>query len=189
MSRIGKTPIEIPKGVKLNIDKDRITVSGEKGSLEYNFHPVISLEEKDGKLYFNRVNDSREQKSLHGLTRALVNNMVLGVSEGFERTLHVIGTGYGAEMIGSWIKLSLGYSHDILLEIPEDITVEATTIPRREQGPLGIQVIIKVSGISKENVGKFAAEIRNCRRPAPNFKGKGIRWKDERVRIVSKSGV
>ena len=188
MSRIGKTPINIPEGVKLNIDKNTIKVTGVKGSLEYVFHPKIKVEEKEGKIYFDRADDSREQKALHGLTRALFNNMVEGVSQGFERTLHVIGTGYGAEVIGPWIKLSLGYSHDIMLEIPENISVEATTVPRREQGPLGIQAIIKVGGISKENVGKFAAEIRNCRPPAPNFKGKGIRWKDERVRIVAKAG-
>ncbi len=188
MSRIGKTPIKLLEGVKVKINKQKVTVSGEKGTLEYVMRSGISTQEKNGELIVSRKDDSKQQKSFHGLTRALLSNMVQGVSEGFSRTLNVIGTGFSAEVIGQWLRLNVGFSHEIMLEIPEDLTVEAKTIPRREQGPLGIQVMIKVFGISKEDVGKFAAEIRACRPPAPNIKGKGIRWEGEYVKIVSKAG-
>jgi len=188
MSRIGKVPIEIPEGVKYEVKGKVIKVTGPKGTLSYKMHDSVRVGEKEGKLEVSRKGDDREHRSLHGLTRALIKNMIIGVSEGYQRDLQVIGTGYSAEVVGQWVKLSVGFSHDILLEIPEGISVEANIIPRREQGPLGVQATIKVIGISKEDVGKFAAEIRNCRPPAPNFKGKGIRWKGEHVRIVSKAG-
>lgn len=188
MSRIGKTPIQLPDGVKVEIKNNKVTVNGNLGTLDYTMMPGISAEVKDGSLRVERNNDSTEQKSYHGLTRSLINNMIIGVTEGYTRTLQVIGTGYSAETVGPWLKLNLGYSHDILVEIPAGIKVEAQTIPRREQGALGVQAVIKVSGIHKEDVGKFAAEIRACRKPAPNFKGKGIRWEGEHVRVVSKAG-
>jgi len=188
MSRIGKTPIKLPDGIKVDIKDRKVTITGKLGTLDYTAVSGISVEQKDGNLHVSRSDDSREQKSYHGLARALINNMVIGVTEGYTRVLQVIGTGYSAEVIGPWIKLNLGYSHEILLEIPENLKVEAQTIPRREQGPLGVQAVIKVTGIHKEDVGKFAAEIRVCRKPAPNFKGKGIRWEGEHVRVVSKAG-
>ena len=188
MSRIGKTPISLLEGVKYSIQDNEVTISGKLGELKYSLQPGINVKEEDGKLIVERKDDSRSQKAFHGLTRSLLNNMVTGVTTGFERTLQVIGTGYTAEVVGPWIKLSVGHSHEILLEIPENLKVSATAIPRREQGKLGVQAVIKVSGIHKEDVGKFAAEIRRCRPPAPNFKGKGIRWEGEFVRIITKSG-
>ncbi|MBN1326753.1 MAG: 50S ribosomal protein L6 [Candidatus Cloacimonetes bacterium] len=188
MSRIGRKPIVVPQGVKIDKKDDKVVVTGNKGTLECPLFDGISLEIKDGQVKIDRNDDSSQKKAFHGLVRALVNNMIIGVTEGYTRTLQVIGTGYAAEVIGPWIKLSVGFSHDIMLEIPENLQVEAQTVPRREQGPLGVQAVVTVSGINKEEVGKFAAEIRHCRPPAPNFKGKGIRWKDERVRIVSKAG-
>jgi large subunit ribosomal protein L6 len=188
MSRIGKTPIQLPDGLKVDIDDRKVTCTGKLGTLDYTVMPGISVGIKDGILQVDRSNDTREQKAYHGLARALINNMVIGVTEGYTRVLQVIGTGYSAVVIGPWIKMNLGYSHEILVQIPEDLEVEAITIPRREQGALGVQVVIKVSGIHKEDVGKFAAEIRACRKPAPNFKGKGIRWEGEYVRVVSKAG-
>jgi large subunit ribosomal protein L6 len=114
--------------------------------------------------------------------------MVIGVTEGFQKTLQIIGTGYNAERVGPWLRLTLGYSHDILMEIPDNLTVEAVVIPRREQGKLGVQAVITVKGIHKEDVGKFSAEIRNCR-PPENYKGKGIRYLNEWVLIKpGKSG-
>jgi large subunit ribosomal protein L6 len=188
MSRIGKTPIQLPDGIKIDIKDSKVTVTGKLGTLDYTMMPGISAAVKDGLLKVARSDDSREQKAFHGLTRSLINNMIIGVTEGYTRTLQVIGTGYSAESVGPWLKLNLGYSHEILVEVPEGIKVDAQTIPRREQGALGVQAVIKVSGIHKEDVGKFAAEIRACRKPAPNFKGKGIRWEGEYVRVVSKAG-
>ena len=188
MSRIGKTPVVIPEGVKYALKDSEVTVTGKLGELKYNLLKGISVKEEEGKLIIDRADDSRPQKAFHGLTRALINNMVIGVTEGYSRILQLIGTGYSAEIVGPWIKLNVGHSHEILLEIPENLKVTATAIPRREQGKLGVQAVIKVSGIHKEDVGKFAAEIRHCRPPAPNFKGKGIRWEGEHVRIVTKSG-
>ncbi len=165
-----------------------VTVKGAKGELKYTLQQGISIEEKEGYLHVARKDDSREQKSLHGLTRALLNNMVTGVTDGYKKVLQVIGTGYSAERLGPWLKLILGYSHDILMEVPDSLKVDANLIPRREQGKLGVQAEIIVQGIHKEDVGKFAAEIRNCRRPE-NYKGKGIRYENEWVRIKpGKSG-
>ncbi|KQC07002.1 MAG: 50S ribosomal protein L6 [Candidatus Cloacimonas sp. SDB] len=188
MSRIGRTPIQLPDGIKVDIEERKVTVTGKLGTLDYTVKPGISVTLDDGKILVERSNDSREQKSFHGLARALINNLVKGVTEGYSRSLQVIGTGYSAEMAGPWLKMNLGYSHEILVEVPENLKVETQTIPRREQGALGVQAVIKVSGIHKEDVGKFAAEIRACRKPAPNFKGKGIRWEGEHVRVVSKAG-
>jgi large subunit ribosomal protein L6 len=183
MSRVGKAPIKIPEGVKTDIQNNKITVSGKDGELSYVVNSGITVQEKDGFLIVNRKNDTKEQKSLHGLTRSLLNNMVIGVTEGFKKELQIIGTGYSAEVIGPWLKLNVGFSHDILLEIPEGIKVEAQSVPRREQGPLGVQANIIVHGIHKEDVGKFAAEIKKCRPPMNYATGKGIRYKGEYIRI------
>ncbi|MCF7794049.1 MAG: 50S ribosomal protein L6 [Candidatus Cloacimonetes bacterium] len=183
MSRVGKTPVKLPEGVKSNLKGNTVVITGKKGELDYTLQPGIKVEEKDGELIVSREDDSRPQKALHGLTRALINNMVIGVTEGFEKELQIIGTGYSAERIGPWLKLSVGFAHDILMEVPENLDVEAKLIPRREQGALGVQAAIKVSGIDKEDVGKFAAEIKRCRPPLNYATGKGIRYKGEYVRI------
>jgi large subunit ribosomal protein L6 len=182
VSRIGKTPIEIPQDVNVEINGNVITVKGKKGELSYTMLSGISAQVKDNMIEIKRAEDTKNLRAFHGLTRSLVQNMVIGVSKGFEKNLQVIGTGYGAEVVGPWLKLVLGYSHDILLEIPEGIEVITETIPRREQGKLGVQAKIKVKGINKEDVGKFAAEIRRCREPE-NYKGKGIRYEGEYVQI------
>lgn len=182
MSRIGKTPIEIPKDVKIEVNGDTITVRGKKGELSYSLLKGITLDIQGNIINVKRENDSKSLRSYHGLTRALIQNMVTGVSEGFQKVLNVIGTGYSAEVVGIWLKLVVGYSHDILLEIPEGIDVDAKIIPRRDQGKLGIQAVITIKGKSKEDVGKFAAEIRRCR-PPENYKGKGIRYDGEYVQI------
>lgn len=188
MSRIGKTPIKLPEGVQVSLSGVTVTIKGKKGELSYDLQKGISIEQKDKLLLVHRSDDSREQKSLHGLTRALLNNMVNGVTEGYKKVLQIIGTGYSAERIGPWLKLVLGYSHDILMEVPENLQVAAKVIPRREQGRLGVQAEITVEGIHKEDVGKFAAEIRSCR-PPENYKGKGVRYEGEWVRIKpGKSG-
>lgn len=183
MSRIGKTPVKLPEGVKVIIQKDKITVSGKNGELNYVLNPGIKVEENDGSLIVTRKDDSKQQKSLHGLTRSLINNMVIGVTEGFSKELQIIGTGYSAEVVGPWLKLNVGFSHEIYIEIPENLKVEAKIIPRREQGALGVQSTVNIFGISKEDVGKFAAEIRKCRPPLNYATGKGIRYKGEYVRI------
>jgi len=183
MSRVGRTPVKLPDGVKYSFKDNVVTISGKKGELSYTLNAGITIEEKEGELLVSRKDDSRPQKALHGLTRALVNNMVIGVTDGFEKVLQIIGTGYSAEVVGPWIKLSVGFSHEILIQIPENLDVEAKVIPRREQGPLSVQAVVKISGIHKEDVGKFAAEIKRCRPPLNYASGKGIRYEGEYVRI------
>lgn len=183
MSRVGRTPVKLPAGVNYSIKDNLITISGSKGELQYSLSDGISVIQEDDKLVVSRRDDSRPQKALHGLTRALLNNMVIGVSEGFEKELQIIGTGYSAEILGVWLKLSVGFSHDIFVQIPDNLKVEANLIPRREQGALGVQAVVKISGIDKEDVGKFAAEIRRCRPPLNYATGKGIRYSNEYVRI------
>jgi large subunit ribosomal protein L6 len=182
MSRIGKTPINIPEGVTLEINERLVKVSGNLGTLEYTLLEGMGISQEENQIIITRADDSREQKSRHGLTRSLINNMVIGVSAGFEKKLQVIGTGYSAEVVGPWLRLGLGYSHDILMEIPENLTVQAEAVPRREQGALGVQANITVKGYHKEDVSKFAAEIRRCRQPE-NYKGKGVRYLGEHVQI------
>ncbi|MCD4819521.1 MAG: 50S ribosomal protein L6 [Candidatus Cloacimonetes bacterium] len=182
MSRIGKTPVILPTGVNVNIADNKVVVKGKLGELNYTLPTGISISQNENLLILEREDDTRTQKAFHGLSRALVNNMVIGVSTGYEKVLQVIGTGYSAEKVGKWLRLNLGFSHDILLEVPAELSAEATTIPRREQGKLGVQAVIRIKGISKEDVGKFSAEIRKCR-PPENYKGKGIRYEGEYVQI------
>jgi large subunit ribosomal protein L6 len=182
VSRIGKTPIVLPPEVEVKIDGSSVQAKGKLGELKFSLPPGISATQEENKIILDRKNDSREQKSFHGLSRALVQNIINGVDKGYEKELQIIGTGYTAEMYGKWLRIAVGYSHDILMEVPEHIQVEATQIPRREQGKLGIQAVIKVRGIHKEDVGKIAAEIRACRKPE-NYKGKGIRYAGEYVKI------
>lgn len=188
MSRIGRTPIKVPKDVKILIDgEDQVLVKGKLGELKYSLLPGITIEQRDEMIHVNRSDDSRPQKARHGLTRALLQNMIVGVTEGYTRELHIIGAGYKSAVVGSFLRLNLGHSHEILMEIPEGLTVKSEEMPRAKGSRLAVQFKIWVSGINKEMVGNFAAEIRKCRPPAPNFKGKGIRWSDEQVRVVAKA--
>ena len=163
MSRIGRMPIAIPAGVTVSVaDGNVVTVKGSKGTLERTFVPELTIEVKDNEVIVTRPNDQKREKSLHGLTRTLIHNMVVGVSEGFTKTLEVNGVGYRAAKQGSKLTLNLGYSHPIEMEDPEGIETKVD----------GNKII--VSGISKEKVGQYAAEIREKRKPEP-YKGKGIK--------------
>ena len=174
MSRIGQSPILIPEGVKIFVDGSLIKVSGSNGSLEFNFRKEMIISQNVDLITVERSSDSREQKSLHGTTRQMINNMVIGVSEGFSKELEIIGVGYQAQVQGSRLHLQLGFSHDIYFDMPDGIKV--STNNRTE---------VKVEGIDKQLVGAVAAKIRSFRPPEP-YKGKGIRYKGEQVR--SKQG-
>lgn len=171
MSRIGKLPVPVPAGVEVKIDGTTVTVKGPKGELTQTFNEnmAISLGE-DGSIVVERPNDARENRSMHGLTRSLINNMVIGVSEGYSKTLELVGVGYRAALKGKDLEMQLGYSHPVLVEAPENITFEVPS-----------QTEIVVSGPSKEQVGQVAANIRKWRKPEP-YKGKGIRYEGEHVR-------
>lgn len=173
MSRIGKLPIEIPSGVTITVDDNKITVNGPKGQLQEVSLPGIEIKQEDGYLNVTRINDEREVRAKHGLMRTLINNMVIGVTKGFEKKLEINGVGYRANMEGSKLKMSLGYSHDINYQPMDGINIQVD------------QNIITVSGINKQQVGQVAAEIRSFRKPEP-YKGKGIKYSDER--IIRKSG-
>ena len=177
MSRIGRLPVVIPAGVEVKIaDGNVVTVKGSKGTLERALPTEMEIKLEDGHVVVSRPNDLKRMKSLHGLTRSLIHNMVVGVSEGYTKTLEVNGVGYRASKQGNKLTLNLGYSHPVEMEDPEGIT---TTVD-------GNKII--VSGISKEKVGQFAAEIRDKRRPEP-YKGKGIKYSDEVIRRkVGKTG-
>ncbi|MCK4857446.1 MAG: 50S ribosomal protein L6 [candidate division Zixibacteria bacterium] len=170
MSRIGKMPVKIPEKVKVELDGSDITVTGPKGTLSRSLHPVMKIQIEGDLLTVQRPSDSRFHKSLHGLTRQLVNNMVTGVSNGFAKTLEIVGVGYRAELVGRHLKVIVGYSHPMLMKAPEGITFV-----------LSDPTHIKVSGIDKELVGVVAAKIRSFRPPEP-YKGKGIRYEGEYVR-------
>lgn len=171
MSRIAKYPVVVPNGVQASIEADQITVKGALGSLTQALNPNVDIVLEDGQLTFTEANDSREAKAMSGTMRALVNNMVTGVSTGFERKLNLVGVGFRAQLQGDALKLQLGYSHDILHAVPEGIKIEC---------PTQTEVIVK--GVDKQVVGQVAAEIRAYRRPEP-YKGKGVRYADEYVAI------
>ena len=173
MSRIGKNPIIIPENVDIVIKNNSISVKGPKGSLSFDFHNCIEVIEFDGQLLVKRKTDDREQKALHGTTRQIINNMVTGVTVGFTKELEIRGVGYQAQMQGERLHLQLGFSHDIIFDLHENITVNEN---RTE---------IKIEGDEKQLVGAVAAKIRSFRPPEP-YKGKGVRYKDEYVR--SKQG-
>lgn len=170
MSRIGKMPIAIPSGVDVAIDGHTVTVKGSKGELTRTFQDIISIKVEDGQVIVERPDDSREAKSLHGLTRTLIHNMIQGVSEGYAKKLELVGVGYRAALKGSDLELQLGYSHPVVVPAPENISFEV---------PSQTEIIVK--GISKEQVGQVAANIRAWRKPEP-YKGKGIRYEGEYVR-------
>lgn len=171
MSRIAKYPVVVPQGVQASIEADQITVKGTLGSLTQTLNPNVDIRLEDGQLTFIEANESREAKSMSGTMRALVNNMVTGVSTGFERKLNLVGVGFRAQVQGDALKLQLGFSHDILYPVPEGIKIECPT-----------QTEIIVKGVDKQVVGQVAAEIRAYRRPEP-YKGKGVRYADEYVAI------
>ncbi|MEN8235372.1 MAG: 50S ribosomal protein L6 [Actinomycetota bacterium] len=178
MSRIGNAPIELPSGVETSVDGNAVTVKGPKGSLTQSFDSRISVSVDDGVLTVARDNDEREARALHGLFRALIANMVTGVSEGYKKELQMVGVGYRAALKGSTIELQVGFSHPVAIDAPEGITFE---VPE--------QTKIIISGIDKQLVGQVAANIRAVRPPEP-YKGKGIRYVDEHVRRkAGKAGV
>ena len=170
MSRIGKMPIAVPAGVEITIDGATVTVKGPKGQLTRTFADMLTISLNDGVLTVERPDDSREAKSLHGLTRTLLHNKVEGVSTGFSKKLQLVGVGYRAAKKGNDLEMQLGFSHPVLIECPENISFECPS-----------QTEIIVSGISKEQVGQVAANIRKWRKPEP-YKGKGIRYEGENVR-------
>ncbi len=170
MSRIGRLPISIPSGVVVELEGDTVKVKGPRGSLEHRVPRGIELSLEDAQLRVQRSDDRRQLRALHGLTRTLVSNMVVGVTQGFKKGLEIVGVGYRAEVQGRTLNLNLGYSHPIQYPIPEGITI---TVDRN--------VIITVEGIDKQKVGQVAAEIRAFRRPEP-YKGKGIRYAEEKIR-------
>jgi large subunit ribosomal protein L6 len=173
MSRIGKLPIAIPGGVSVTVADGKISVSGGKGTLEQPALPGITIRQTENELVVERVNDERVNRARHGLVRSLVNNMVQGVSEGFEKKLEINGVGYRVAQQGTDLKFNLGFSHDVIYKVPQGITVSVE------------QNVITVSGIDKQQVGQVAAEIRSLKKPEP-YKGKGIKYADER--IIRKSG-
>ena len=177
MSRIGRMPVAIPAGVTVTIaENNLVTVKGPKGTLERELPVEMNIKEEDGHIVVTRPNDLKKMKSLHGLTRTLINNMIHGVTEGYEKVLEVNGLGYRAAKQGKKLVLSLGYSHPVEMEDPEGLE---TTVD-------GNKIVVK--GISKEKVGQYAAEIRDKRRPEP-YKGKGIKYADEVIRRkVGKTG-
>ena len=177
MSRIGKLPVPVPGGVDVAIDGQAVTVKGPKGTLSHELARPITIEQADGTLVIGRVDDQRQSRALHGLSRSLVANMVTGVTAGFEKTLEIVGVGYRVTARGADLEFALGFSHPVLIPAPEGITFEVQTPTR-----------FVVRGIDKQKVGEVAANIRKLRRPDP-YKGKGVRYQGEVVkRKVGKAG-
>jgi len=170
MSRIGKMPVPVPAGVTATIEGRDLTVTGPKGTLSITIAEPISVEEEDGSLIVKRPNDEGPSKAMHGLTRSLVNNMVVGVTEGYTKTLEIVGTGYRVTAKGTDLEFALGFSHPITVKAPEGITFAVET-PNK----------FSVSGVDKQLVGETAANIRKLRKPEP-YKGKGVRYENEVIR-------
>jgi large subunit ribosomal protein L6 len=193
MSRIGNNPLEIPGGVKVEIDGKHIAISGQKGKLEMDLCRQIDITQSDGAVVLERINESIVSRQMHGLSRSLVNNMLIGVSVGFEINMEIIGVGYKVEQKGRGILLSLGHSHQIFFMPPDGVTIEAETL-KRKTAAAGTpnQLLtgkIKVSGIDKQVVGQVSAKIRGFRKPDV-YKSKGIRYFGERVQVkAGKSAV
>ena len=178
MSRIGRLPIDIPAGVEVKIEEgNKVTVKGPKGTLEKCLPVEMTIKQEDNQVVVTRPNDLKKMKSLHGLTRTLINNMIIGVTDGYEKVLEVNGVGYRAQKQGKKLVLALGYSHPVEMEDPEGL-----------ESVVDGQNKIIIKGIDKEKVGQYAAEIRDKRRPEP-YKGKGIKYADETIRRkVGKTG-
>ena len=170
MSRIGKMPVALPPGVEVRVDSSKVTVKGPRGELSRDMHPDMAIRIDDGCVVVDRPTDNKNHRSLHGLTRTLVANMVVGVSEGFSKNLEIVGVGYRAVLKGSDLELALGFSHPVLVKPEPGISFEVPA-PNR----------ITVRGIDKQRVGQVAAEIRAWRKPEP-YKGKGVRYEGEYVR-------
>lgn len=173
MSRIGKQPIPVPSGVTITVDPQAITVNGSKGSLSQFTMPGITVKQDGDQVLVTRIDDEAEHRAKHGLMRSLVNNMIVGVSQGFEKKLEVNGVGFRVALAGNGLKMNLGFSHEVTYTLPEGVQAKVE------------QNIITISGISKQQVGQAAAEIRALKKPEP-YKGKGIKYVDER--IIRKSG-
>jgi large subunit ribosomal protein L6 len=173
MSRVGKQPIQVPGGVTITVDDGFITVNGPKGELKQFTMPGVKLNQSEGVLTVERANDERQNRSRHGLMRSLVNNMVTGVTEGFEKKLEINGVGYRVQQQGQDLKFNIGFSHDVVYKVPEGVTASIE------------QNVITISGTNKQKVGQAAAEIRTLKKPEP-YKGKGIKYAEER--IIRKSG-
>jgi len=179
MSRLGIRPVQIPQGVKVNVTPTLVAVEGPKGKLSQSYDPTVEIAVKDNAVHVTRKNDSKQAKAFHGLYRQLVNNMVLGVSEGFKRALVINGVGYRAEVQGKLLVMSLGYSTDFAVAIPEGLSVALEANNQK----------VVISGTDRHLVGKFASEVRSLRLPEP-YKGKGVRYEDEKIRKkVGKTGV
>ena len=178
MSRVGRAPITVPGGVEVSIAGDHVTVKGPKGTLDLDIPGGITVRQEGSELLVDRPDDERQNRALHGLVRSLVNNMVVGVSEGFTKELEIIGVGYRATAKGDKaIELALGFSHPVSVSAPEGVTFEV---------PAPTQILVR--GVDKQVVGQVAADIRAIRKPEP-YKGKGVRYKDERVaRKAGKAG-
>ena len=174
MSRIGKAIIEVPAGVTITENNGVVTVKGPKGELSQELTSGISFTQEDGKLTFNSPSDSKEHKALHGLYRALINNMIVGTSTGFTKQLELVGVGYRASHNGQKLELALGFSHGILLELPKEVTLD--TLTEKGKNP-----IITLSSYDKQLLGMVAAKIRSFRKPEP-YKGKGVRFVGENIR-------
>jgi len=171
MSRIGKMPITVPAGVTVNVDENNlVTVKGPKGTLSQQVNPAITLKQEGNILTLERPTDSKPHKAMHGLYRALVHNMVVGVTDGFSKTLEMVGTGYRASVEGKTLTINIGFSHPVILEAPEGITYETPN-----------QTTIVVKGSNKQQVGNLAADIRAIRKPEP-YLGKGIKYQNEHIR-------
>lgn len=170
MSRVAKNPVKLPAGVEVNIAGQQLSVKGAKGALELNIHHSVEVTQDSGELRFAARNGDVQNRAMAGTTRALVNNMVLGVTNGFERKLQLVGVGYKAQAKGQVLSLALGFSHPVDYELPQGVTAETPT-----------QTDILIKGVDKQLVGQVAAEIRDFRPPEP-YKGKGVRYSDEVVR-------
>ncbi len=175
MSRIGKLPIELPEGVTVQVSDDNIvTVKGPKGELSQKVNPDITLKQEDNQIIVMRPSEQKDHRSMHGLYRSLINNMVIGVSKGYEKKLELVGVGFRAETKGQILELSLGYSHDIIFELPPEVKVEAVT--QRRSNP-----VITLNSIDKQLIGHIASKIRSLRKPEP-YKGKGVKYVGEQLR-------
>jgi large subunit ribosomal protein L6 len=173
MSRIGNKPVPVPAGVKVAVNKSVVSVQGPKGSLQFEMRPEISAKLDDGgkNVIISRASDDRQPKALHGLTRAIINNMVTGVTTGYEKKLEIVGVGYVATLKGDTLSMRVGFANEIVKKVPKDLKV---TVPD--------QTHIVVQGCDKQLVGQFAAELRNSRKPEP-YKGKGVRYQGEHIKL------
>jgi large subunit ribosomal protein L6 len=170
MSRIGKKPVEVPKGVDVTVNGNAVRVKGPKGDLTFNVHPAMKVKVDGGEVIVDRPSDSADHKALHGLTRTLISNMVGGVTQGYKKGLEIHGVGYKAEKSGKGIKITVGYSHTVQYDAPPGITIDTPN-----------PTTVMISGADKQMVGQVASEIRAVRPPEP-YKGKGIRYQGEQVR-------